>query len=68
MKARLVRFITTIVDINLEVLGTETFTHQGGDRMFHTPQHAEDVARRASLSSNESEHILPLASRTGRQR
>jgi hypothetical protein len=29
-----------------EVLGTETFTHQGGDRMFHTPQHAVDVALR----------------------
>jgi len=29
-----------------EVLSTETFTHQGGDRMFHTPQHAVDVALR----------------------
>ena len=29
-----------------EVLGTEIFTHQGGNRMFHTPQHAVDVALR----------------------
>lgn len=27
-------------------LGTETFTHQGGDRRFETPQHAVDVALR----------------------
>jgi len=32
-----------------EVLGTQTFTHQGGDRMFHASQHAEDVARRVKL-------------------
>lgn len=27
-------------------LGTETFTHQGGDRIFHTPEHAVDVSLR----------------------
>jgi hypothetical protein len=29
-----------------KVLGTETFTHQGGDRTFTTPQHAVDIALR----------------------
>ena len=27
-------------------LGTETFTHQGGDRIFHTPEHSVDAALR----------------------
>ena len=28
------------------VVSTETFTHQGGDRLFTTPQHAVDIALR----------------------
>jgi hypothetical protein len=28
------------------VLGSETFGHQGGDRMFITPKHAVDIALR----------------------
>ena len=29
-----------------KVLASETFSHQGGDRIFHTPEHSVDVALR----------------------
>jgi hypothetical protein len=31
------------------IVSTESFTHQGGDRLFTTPQHAVDIALRIKL-------------------